>query len=271
MSDDFMVDGFDGMDDGVFSDYIEESSVNPESALATQLSALDTYADLVYCIDLTGSMAPIIRKVKQTARTLHQELQKKMRENYNREIIQLRIKVIGFRDIYVDGSLAFEESRFFNLPAETDEFQDFVDKLEAKGGGDIPESSLEAIAKAMQVDWCRTIDDSIRKRHVIVLFTDASAHPLEKAFSYTGTNYPANMPDSYSSLVDMWFNQNSEIPVTIDQTAKRIAIFAPEGLEPWGNLSEDFNVSYFQPIDPNNGGVDITTKEIIIMLSETLS
>jgi hypothetical protein len=194
-----------------------------------------------------------------------------MQTNYQRSIRQLRINVIGFRDLYCDGDYALETSRFFYLPEETSEFESFVNGLEAKGGGDIPESSLEALAKAMQVDWCRTIDDSIRKRHVIVLFTDASAHPFEKARGYTGKNYPARMPDSYSGLVDMWFNQNAKIPVTLDQTAKRIAIFAPEGLEPWGNLSEDFNVSYFHTIDPNNGGADITTNEITIMLSETLS
>lgn len=271
MSDDFMVDGFDGMDDGVFSDYIEESSVNPETALTTQLSTLDTYADLVYCIDLTGSMVPIIRKVKHVAKTLHEDMQRRMRENYNREIVQLRIKVIGFRDIYEDGKLAFEESRFFNLPAESSEFQEFIDKLEAKGGGDIPESSLEALAKAMQVDWCRTIDDSIRKRHSIILFTDASAHSLEKSLSYTGTNYPANMPDSYESFVDMWYNQNPRIPVKIDQIAKRIAIFAPSGLEPWEKLIEDFNASFFHPIDPNNGGVDITVEEFLKGQCETLA
>ena len=237
------------------------------------LGTLDVYADIVYCIDLTASMRPIIQKVKDTARTLHQDLQHVMQTNYQRSIRQLRIKVIGFRDLYCDGDYALETSRFFYLPEETAEFESFVNGLEAKGGGDIPENSLEALAMAMQSDWCTTIDTSIRKRHVIVLFTDASAHPLEKAATCAGANYPANMPKSYSELIDWWSGQGAlagGATVEMDQVAKRLALYAPEGSEPWAAIEEDFDSCLTYYIEPNKGGNDITTERLLKMLGETM-
>ena len=263
MADDFTIEGFDEVVDQVVPQEDQE-----------QLGTMDVYADIVYCIDLTASMRPIIQKVKDTARTLHEDLQKVMQENYQRSIKQLRIKVIGFRDFYCDGDYALEQSPFFYLPDEADAFKRFVDKLEAKGGGDIPENSLEAVALAMQSDWCTTLDSSIRKRHIIVLFTDASAHPLEKAAGYSGSNYPDNMPKSYTELVDWWSGQGalaSGTTVEMDQVAKRLALFAPEGSEPWTDLADDFDNCLTNYIVPDNGGRDITTDNLLKMLGETMA
>ena len=266
MTDEFVIEPFE---EGVVEDFNVPETPQPG------LGSLDVYADIVYCIDLTASMRPIIQKVKDTARTLHQDLQGVMQTNYQRTIKQLRIKVIGFRDFYCDGPYALEQSRFFYLPEETSEFESYVNNLEAKGGGDIPENSLEALAIAMQSDWCTTLDPSIRKRHVIVMFTDASAHPLEKSATYTGTNYPAGMPESYSKLVEWWYGQSalegSGASVEMDQVAKRLALYAPEGSEPWTNLEDDFDNCIFYPIEPNNGGKDITTDGLLKMLGETMA
>jgi len=240
----------------------------------TPLGTMDVYADIVYCIDLTASMQPIIEKVKDTARSLHKDLQNVMMNNYQRVIRQLRIKVIGFRDAYVDGRLSFEVSRFFSLPEETSEFQRFVDGLSAKGGGDIPENSLEALAMAMQSDWCKTIDSTVRKRHIIVLFTDASAHPLEKAADGIDENYPSNMPESYSTIADWWCGQGSlasGTSVNMDQIAKRLALFVPEDSYPWKNIEEDFDSCITNYIQPANGGRDITTDNLLKMLGETMA
>lgn len=277
MTDENRIEGFGSLDEfGTDSD-ITATDIATDTIDDTQpsLAQLDVYADIVYCLDLTYSMKPIINKVKETALTLHQDLQRVMSQNYQREIKQLRIKVVGFRDFYCDGEYALETSRFFYLPDEAEEFKAFVDGLEAKGGGDIPENSLEALALAMQSDWCTTIDSSIRKRHIIVMFTDASAHPLEKAEGYTGSNYPADMPKSYSELIDWWCGQGSLASsgkaVTMDQVAKRFALYAPEGSEPWTNLADDFDNSLTNFIEPNKGGADITTTGLIKMLSETMA
>jgi len=239
------------------------------------LDVMDTYADIVYCIDLTSSMTPIINKVKETARQLHSDLQQMMLKNYQRDIKRLRIKVIGFRDAYCDGQLSFEISKFFNLPAETEAFQTFVNSLTAKGGGDIPENSLEALALAMKSDWCQTLDNNIRRRHIIVLFTDAPAHRLEQANEGIDQFYPNDMPKDYSDLVDWWGQQKSKrsnVQINTDNVAKRLGIFAPEGVYPWDLMAEgDFDNCLISYINPNQGGSDISTKRILKMLSETLA
>ncbi len=238
------------------------------------LGTLDVYADIVYCLDLTSSMKPIIDKVKETALTLHDKLQHVMSTNYQRSIKQLRIKVIGFRDAYCDASKAFEISRFFYLPEEAAEFKSFVDGLEPKGGGDIPENALEALALAIKSDWCKTIDNSIRKRHIVIMFTDAPAHPLEKSKDGTDSYYPEGMPAEYVDLVDWWCSQGklaSGTCVEMDPIAKRIAVYAPESCEPWTDIADDFDNAYTCYIKPDNGGADISTEGLIKMLSETMA
>lgn len=238
------------------------------------LGTLDVYADIVYCIDITQSMIHTIDLVKRTAVTLHKDLQEIMRTNYQRSIKQLRVKVIGFRDFYADGQYALECSDFFTLPEQTGEFNDFVSGLEAKGGGDFPENSLEALALAMKSQWCTSADASVRKRHIIILFTDASAHPFEKNADNKPPTYPEGMPKDYSELIDWWNGQGSlgdTNSVGMDQMAKRIGIFAPEGCEPWSIIEEDFTNCLMSYINPDDGGKDISTERLLKLLGETIS
>ena len=134
---------------------------------------LDYNVDIVMCIDVTGSMDSIISEVKANALSFYQKFVDEM-NNKEKSVQQLRIKVIAFRDYGVD-SEPMIESKFFVLDEEKDAFYDFVNGLEAIGGGNIPENSLEALALAMNSDWVRT--GSVR-RHVIVMYTDAPAIPL---------------------------------------------------------------------------------------------
>ncbi len=235
-----------------------------------KLDVLETYADIIYCIDLTTSMTPIINKVKETAKVLHKELQERMQKNYKRSISRLRIKVIGFRDAYVDGRLSFEISKFFNLPMENDQFQNFVNSLTAKGGGDVPENSLEALALAMKSDWCETLDPNIRLRHIIVMFTDAPAHKLEKSADGIDENYPKDMPQTYSELIDWWGLQKTQSGVMLkfNEFSKRLGIFAPEGVYPWD--LDSFDSCKITDIKPNLGGNDISTEGLLKTLCETL-
>jgi hypothetical protein len=241
----------------------------------SNLDVIDTYADIVYCIDLTSSMTPIINKVKETARRLHSDLQQMMLNNYERNVKRLRIKVIGFRDAYCDGQKSFEVSRFFNLPAETEHFYAFVNGLCAKGGGDIPENALEALALAMRSDWCQTLDPNIRRRHIIVLFTDAPAHKLEKSREGIDQNYPANIPKDYKELINWWGQQKSadgKIELTFNNLTKRMGIFAPEEAYPWNTMPGiDFDNCVLHHIDSDQGGKDLPTQRILKMLSETLT
>ena len=53
--------------------------------------------DLVFCIDCTESMDNILNIVKDRALGLHDDIQKTMQLK-GKEIDQLRVRVVGFRD-----------------------------------------------------------------------------------------------------------------------------------------------------------------------------
>ena len=107
--------------------------------------------DIVMLIDATGSMSHIIDEVKSNATKLHDDL-KLFMDAQQKKIDQLRVKVIFYRDIFFDEP-AFFESKFFYLPKEDAEFKKFVSNMKADGGGDEPESGLEALSKAIASDW----------------------------------------------------------------------------------------------------------------------
>ena len=214
---------------------------------------LDYNVDIVMCIDVTGSMSSIINEVKENALSLYQNFVAEM-ERKEKSVQQLRIKVIAFRDYGVD-SEPMLESKFFVLDEERDEFYDFVNKLEAVGGGNAPESSLEALALAMKSDWVRT--GSVR-RHVILMYTDAPAIPLGTVDTSVVTNYPADMPASLAELHDLWESQ------TMEKRAKRLLVFAPD-CDPWPEFAT-WGGNVFHTVSEAGKGCDDVDMDFCIRL-----
>ena len=82
------------------------------------------------------------------------------------------------------------------------------------------------------------------------------------------------MPDTYSTIADWWCGQGSLASgscVSMDQIAKRIALFVPENSYPWKEVEEDFDGCMVNYIQPANGGRDITTDGLLKMLGETMA
>ena len=131
--------------------------------------------DIVFCIDVTGSMTPILDQVKANALRFYDDVQSNLTAK-GKNIDELRVRVVAFRDIVADGEAALQESPFFALPTEQGGFSAFVNGLTAEGGGDAPESGLEAVALAMTSPWTTRGD---RRRQVVVVWTDQPAHPLD--------------------------------------------------------------------------------------------
>lgn len=181
--------------------------------------------DLVLCIDATGSMSPVIDLVKSHALKFYDDLTEAMQRKQKR-ISRLRARVVIFRDLHVDGSQALQESPFYLLPEERSAFAAFLQPVKASGGGDEPESGLEALARAIRSDWVRAGD---KRRHVVVLWTDASAHRLEDASSRGTPGYPAGLPGSFAEITNMWEGQE------MDRAAKRLLIYAPDAY-PWNDI-----------------------------------
>lgn len=184
--------------------------------------------DIVMCIDATGSMAPIIDEVKGNAISFYQRFVDAMEEN-DKEVEKLRIKVIAFRDYGYDDE-PMVQSEFFNLPDQNEEFKSFVNSIEAKGGGDSPENALEAIALALKSNWTTS---GSKRRHVILVFSDAPALPLgERASS---ASYPSGLPTDIAQLGAWWEGTDQTLGSTYQAKAGRLVAFVPNA-EPWTEL-----------------------------------
>lgn len=206
-------------------------------------------ADLILCIDATGSMGSIIERVKELASSFYERVIDALKKK-ERYIDNFRIKIIVFRDYYCDGDDAMLASKFFNLPDETDDFKNFISAIKAEGGGDEPENALEALALAINSDW---VKEGSKKRHIIMIWTDASAHPLEKINEESVSIYPEGMPANLAELSDWWNDpQNGKM----NQSARRLIIFAPDDT-PWSHISANWDAVVHMPSKAGEGLEDI--------------
>ncbi|WP_309050920.1 VWA domain-containing protein, partial [Streptomyces sp.] len=181
-----------------------------------------------------------------------------------KSISQLRLKVIAFRDFGDDPSDAVEETDFLHLPAQAREFEEFVGGIDAGGGGDIPESGLEALALAINSPWETGLD---RRRHVIVMFTDAPAHPLGTVGAGAAT-YPRHIPRTMDELFEQWGYARSQTSV-MEQSAKRLVLFAPEEA-PWSEIAEEWDLTLHFASKAGEGLEEFEMDEIIETIANSL-
>ena len=234
---------------------------------------VETNVDIVFVIDATESMQPLIDKVKKLTLSFREELEKGLAEN-RRVIKNLRTKVIVFRDYYVDDKYALEESPFYFLPEENAEFSRYVGGIRAGGGGDEPESGLEALAMAMRAPFVKEGD---KRRHIIILFTDASAHTYEQQFDGIPDNYPNNMFKNLGELYMAWgagqemlgASQNG-MSVRMDPDAERLVLFAPS-VYPWEDLEINLENVLRKDLDKGSGGTDMDLSDVITLLSNSVA
>ena len=170
----------------------------------------------------------------------------------HKNISQLRIRIVAFRDYLADQENAMLVTDFFNLPQQEAEFEECVKSLYPIGGGDEPEDGLEALAYAIKSKWDTT---GVKSRHVIVVWTDEATHPL--GFGRSSSHYPSNMAKDIIELSDWW--NNSQF---IDKNSKRLVLYAPD-VPDWNIISETWdNVVHF-PSEAGKGLDHLDYGEII--------
>ena len=114
----------------------EPAQSAPQSSLAAP-RGLSYAVDIVFCVDVTGSMTPILDAVKTNALGFYDDVQTNLTAK-GKNVAQLRVRVVAFRDFVADGDAALEESPFFTLPDERNGFSEFVNGLIAKAAGTPP-------------------------------------------------------------------------------------------------------------------------------------
>jgi hypothetical protein len=227
----------------------------PSSAAQSSLAAprgLSYAVDIVFAIDVTGSMTPIIDAVKANALGFYDDVQANLTEK-GKNVAQLRVRVIAFRDFVADGDAALEESPFYTLPAERGSFSEFVNGLIAQGGGDAPESGLEALALAINSPWTTTGD---RRRQVIVIWTDQPAQPLDP--SVVPADLASRVPADFSALTDLWEDEQG----LMGSSSKRLILFAPDG-PGWSDISAVWENVVHNPSQAGGGLSEVDYGTII--------
>ncbi len=237
----------------------EPTSAPPASASspATQSSmaaprGLSYAVDIVFCIDVTGSMTPILDQVKANALRFYDDVQTNLTDK-GKNVDQLRVRVLAYRDFAADGSAAMQESPFFALPTQRAGFSDFVNSLIAEGGGDAPESGLEAVALAVNSPWTTTGD---RRRQVIVVWTDAPTQTLDPAA--LPADLAARVPADFSALTDLWENEQGPM----GSSSKRLILFAPDG-PGWSDISSVWENVVHNPSQAGGGLSEVDYGTII--------
>jgi len=209
--------------------------------------------DIVMCIDCTGSMGDLLDTVKNNALKFYPDLCARCKDK-SKEISKLRIRAIAFRDFDCDGNAAVADTGFLNIPDEESGFKSFVNGLRPAGGGDEPENGLEALAMAIDSDWTT---DGDKRRHVVVVWSDASTHPL--GVGKTNPTYPQNMPADFDELTDWWEDEQSG---KMRKSAKRLVIFALDA-SAWTEIGMNWTNTIHHPAKAGAGLEDVDYETIL--------
>lgn len=219
----------DGYADTVLRNVNIDELIGDDSVIEICLRPIDVpyTCDIVMCIDKTGSMSDFIDDVKNNLVTFHSDLSEYC-EKHGRKIGNFRIKMIFFGDL---AESYITETRFYSLPGEETEIRRQVDGIRIEGGDDYPENGLESVALAINSDWGKK---GSRRRQIIIVYTDADAHPIEKFARKR--RFPDGIPQTMKELTASWHAMN--------ERSKRLILFAPaEGF--WNYLSGNWdNVSH---------------------------
>lgn len=194
-------------------------------------------ADVVICIDCTASMTPCIDGVKEHVQKLVEGFQAS-------EQIKLdwRVRLLEYRDLNIN-----EPIQEYPFTSDIETFRGQVAALTATGGGDEPESTLDAIFRALKSEWRKPCNKCI------VVFTDASCHPQM---------HPSTIESGQASDVDEVINQ-------IYASRARLFLFAPK-FEIYEALATADRVEY-EVISSKQGLADVDFGKLLATLGKTVS
>ncbi len=221
--------------------------------------------DIVFVIDSTGSMGPIINEVKSNALTLGDRLKEGL-EAESKMVSEMRVKVVDFADYASEGDEAIRQTEFFSLPDQKAQFEAAVNGINIDmRGGDIPENGLEALYSAMCADWVK-IRPGEKGRHIIIVMSDAvplHLHERDGSIGYPSEDIPADV----AALESIWSEKDAQAASTeLNPNAKRLILFVPEGRDAaghtWDTLATWEN-TVLNPINPAAGLGEIDLDDII--------
>lgn len=132
--------------------------------------------DLIFCVDGTSSMQPFVEPLKDRLKKLVlEELPSMIAASAPHKSPDLRYRLIVFRDLEEDQLHQIEDGKF---TADLQEIEAAIGAITTAGGGDEPESFLDAIVWALKSG---DADENKRLRSdarpLLFVFSDAPAKP----------------------------------------------------------------------------------------------
>ena len=152
------------------------------SSDATGVAGQSEVADVVFLIDVTGSMSPIIDALRKNIEAFVNSLNSGDANNAA-PVKDWRAKVVGYRDIEAAGSEGIKWIEEHPFVRDVGALKAQLAALRAQGGGDEPESLLDALYKVATMEASpkgSQSEDANKWRYrsdaarVVVVFTDAS-------------------------------------------------------------------------------------------------
>lgn len=137
--------------------------------------------DVVFLMDATGSMQPCIDNIKDNIR-LFFSLMSTADANGEKKVTDWRAKICGYRDYLDNPDNAFENNPFVR---DIDSLEAQLSNMKAKGGGDEPESLLDALYTILNEPVATASSEPENPyrwrykhscRRVLIIFTDATCH-----------------------------------------------------------------------------------------------
>lgn len=156
-----------GMGEGTVGGGLGRRGIRLEGVQGPLRTKLQTYRasglDLVFLIDTTASMESFLRAARRAVDRIITDL--------SALVPNTRLGIIAYRDNgdeYVTRATPISSDRYAIL--------NFLEGLEAKGGGDVPEAILDAVTYGFdEMPW------RSQSHRVLVIVADAPPHPEERA------------------------------------------------------------------------------------------
>lgn len=217
--------------------------------------------DIVFCIDATGSMGDLIDLVKKNTINFYSDLKEEM-EKAKKAVNSIRVRLVVFRDYAEDKDDAMLTTDFFNLPDEIDDFSETVNSITAFGGGDEPEDGLEALGFAIRSKWN---EEGMKRRQIIVVWSDASTHPIGYAREYE--NYNKNMAKDFNELTRWWGDKQTK--GYVNHNAKRLILFTPN-VSGWSDILNSWDNVIHYSAESGDGLKELEYKQILNAITNSI-
>ena len=99
--------------------------------------------DLLFLIDTTGSMCSYINAAKDQVKSIVDDIKTSFLNESN-----VRVAVVGYKD-HTDSP----NVQFLDFTPSAEQVRQFLDRLDANGGGDLPEDVLGGVHRALNASW----------------------------------------------------------------------------------------------------------------------